>query len=253
MVGLGAHAYGQYRNGVAPNDAVAKYPEYSRELIVFAAGWYCSGYPRVTIGHRHAAALMATKAGPQTLNDIRLPWESFVVDVPDKLVHSDNGWLQHLTISSVGPGIVIATIGQSGGSGILVTSIDSLNRVSETNRSLELACRLLFGVVLELNTHRAAQLHARGVKAIRRDHSGRALPTTFTLGRPIKIDCRDAVRDYSLGKRGNALTVQSLIRGHWKMQAHGPELSLRKPIFIEPYWRGPEDGPGVIRSHEVGR
>lgn len=48
----------------------------------------------------------------------------------------------------------------------------------------------------------------------------------------------------TVGSDGKLL-VRTLVTGHWKMQAHGPHRSERKLIRIEPYWRGPIDGPVV--------
>jgi len=59
---------------------------------------------------------------------------------------------------------------------------------------------------------------------------------------------RKAVVEY--GKHGGkSPTVQCVVAGHWKMQPCGPGGSERKRIFIEPYWRGPEDAPIAIRPH----
>lgn len=72
----------------------------------------------------------------------------------------------------------------------------------------------------------------------------------YTLGKPVKVDFRLAVREYLRGSL-RSLTVQSLVAGHHKHQPHGPGSSLRKWTFIEPYWRGPQDGPIVVRPHMV--
>jgi len=72
----------------------------------------------------------------------------------------------------------------------------------------------------------------------------------FKVGRPVKLDFRLAIRSYLEGSRG-PVTVQSLVAGHHKRQAHGPNNSLRKWIFVEPYWRGPEEGAVVVRPHLV--
>lgn len=39
---------------------------------------------------------------------------------------------------------------------------------------------------------------------------------------------------------GWQLTVKVLVTGHWRNQAHGPGRLLRKLIWIEPHWRGPD-------------
>ena len=75
---------------------------------------------------------------------------------------------------------------------------------------------------------------------------------TFQLARDVKIDCRAAVRDYVRGLAASSPVVQSLVRGHWKRQPHGPGGTERKTIFIEPYWRGPEEAPIAVRAHRPG-
>lgn len=42
---------------------------------------------------------------------------------------------------------------------------------------------------------------------------------------------------------GHKPTVRTLVSGHWKMQACGPRWTERKLIRVEPFWRGPMDGP----------
>lgn len=38
-----------------------------------------------------------------------------------------------------------------------------------------------------------------------------------------------------------------MVRGHWRLQPYGPQKSLRKPIWIDPYVKGPEDKPLDVR------
>jgi len=52
-------------------------------------------------------------------------------------------------------------------------------------------------------------------------------------------------------KDGTPLSVRIRVAGHWKKQVHGIGHSLRKLIFIEPYWKGPLDGPTVQPVHLV--
>lgn len=42
---------------------------------------------------------------------------------------------------------------------------------------------------------------------------------------------------------GSPLLVRVRVQGHWRRQPHGPGRRERKLIWIEPFWRGPEDGP----------
>ena len=36
------------------------------------------------------------------------------------------------------------------------------------------------------------------------------------------------------------LSIRTLVSGHWRNQPYGPERSLRRLQWIEPFWRGPE-------------
>ncbi len=73
----------------------------------------------------------------------------------------------------------------------------------------------------------------------------------YTLGRPVKVDFRQAVRAFAEGRSKGPMTVQRLVAGHHKRQPHGPGNSLRKWIFVEPYWQGDSGSPIVVRPHRV--
>ncbi len=61
---------------------------------------------------------------------------------------------------------------------------------------------------------------------------------------------RDATRREPLrGRPHPQLARQVWVRGHWRNQAHGPEFSLRKHIWIEPHVRGPDLAEQMRRVH----
>lgn len=109
--------------------------------------------------------------------------------------------------------------------------------------------RGVLGVAATLSvpdTQRDLRAKERKARASNAAREARGEPTswTYVLGGNVRVDVRSAVRDY-VERGGSPPSVQSLVRGHWKRQPHGPELSLRKWIHVEPYWRGPEDAPIV--------
>ena len=53
------------------------------------------------------------------------------------------------------------------------------------------------------------------------------------------------------GGDGTKLYVQHIRRGHWRNQAHGPEHSLRRLMWIKPMMVGPKDSPLKITTYEV--
>lgn len=74
---------------------------------------------------------------------------------------------------------------------------------------------------------------------------------TIIIGRPISIDVREAVRQDAMAGSRAAPSVQTLVRGHLKRQVVGPGGSARKVIWVEPYWRGPEDAAILARPTKI--
>lgn len=95
---------------------------------------------------------------------------------------------------------------------------------------------------------------AKGKKAgkIQKQLNGRKQDRYYLLGKSIKIN-RTVLREgKGTGSRG-PVTVQSRVAGHWKKQAHGPGRKERKLIWIDPYWRGPEDSPVHEAVHVLSK
>jgi len=76
-------------------------------------------------------------------------------------------------------------------------------------------------------------------------------PRVYQIGQPVRIDCREKVREYMTGERKNPLNVQFMVHGHWKQQPCGPQNADRKTIFVQPYWKGASDAPILLRDHVV--
>lgn len=265
--------------------------------------WAKGGFPRVRLDHKLAAAYMATTVSPKEIAHVRMPWPSFLVEIPSGLLHVNLGGEDfpilrvHVTeeflpghfgngpnvaIEIEGPGIEMHRIGhfsdvtsQSNRKSLDARELEvmGLSRVEPRTAPLEesfweahdltmeerasvLACRLVVGVCIAMtdrNQVRGKKVpfdknlasHARRIGAEPESN-------VYTLGRPIRIDVREAVRDYLTGVR-KSLSVQSFVTGHHKWQPHGPGGVARKWIYVEPYWRGPEDAPIVVRPHDIGK
>jgi hypothetical protein len=78
--------------------------------------------------------------------------------------------------------------------------------------------------------------------------SDQPITRTFQVGAPVKHDFREHIRNYIAGIK-REVTVQVLVTGFHRMQPHGPKQSLRKLIWVEPFWRGPEGAPIALRPH----
>lgn len=136
-------------------------------------------------------------------------------------------------------------------------SLEELEPFFEQNARLTaVAQRLVAGVCLTMSDpNNVRQVRPKPMKASFKSKHQRGLPLvrTFVLGRPVTVDCRSSIHDYVLGRKASVHNVQSLVRGHWKHQAHGLGRLQRKLIHVEPYWRGPEDAPIPIRPHTLER
>jgi hypothetical protein len=223
--------------------------------------WRLGGFPRVVVGHKHAALLMCTSVPLDVVQIVPLPWLAFLIDVPAGLVEVPDrgageppGRVDHVLVWRSGTDGATC-IGLNGVFGAVETAFE-LTRVllpeSKADRAAKALARYVLGVCIEMDQHRPSPPRAvTGPVPIKRDARGEPVTTTFALRRDVTIDCRDAVRDYCRGT-GTKLAMRSVVRGHWKYQPHGAGRADRKFIHIEPYWRGPDDAPIALRSHVLG-
>lgn len=244
----------------------------------FALAWAENAFSTVEPAHRLAASLMATTIPQEYVEDfVRMPWRCFGFQVPDRLLgkeagfslalHTHGGTVQTISLigqqfhygvedslagwnskiveSSVVPGIVDDGI---------PADFFSPSAVDRTARVTELMGRLFLGVCTEMSGHRQSESGPSTTNG--REHTDRSqdrrLTSTFKLTRDVNVDVRRAVRDYVEGRSTRQPSVQILVRGHWKMQVYGLGKADRKLIHVEPYWRGPEDGPVAVRAHKIG-
>lgn len=53
----------------------------------------------------------------------------------------------------------------------------------------------------------------------------------------------------SEGEKKWGLSVRFMVRGHWRNQACGEKMGQRRPVYVAPYLKGPEDAP--LKSSET--
>lgn len=68
----------------------------------------------------------------------------------------------------------------------------------------------------------------------------------FDVGTTVVID--DAIKQYvRTGEgTGTSLTYRTIVRGHWRNQAHGPARTLRRKTWIEPHVRGADLNTPIV-------
>ena len=246
------------RREVPPEDADRAAGQ-SEWLSVTTASWFECGLPRVVLGHKHAASLMATHVAPELLGEIRPPWPVFVADIPPGLIEwrFENGTVEplaHLFVAVFETEFrIVAATHRAAVAWLEGRTLKQALAAIRKDPIGALIARYAVGVCIEATQHRPVRQHAHGGRAdVKRDARGLPRTRVFKLARNVLVDCRDAVRAYARGEKRGALSLQHFVRGHWKMQRCGALGLDRKFIHIEPYWRGPEDAPIALRSHVLG-
>jgi hypothetical protein len=86
-------------------------------------------------------------------------------------------------------------------------------------------------------------------------------PARLRAGKPRKDDslfaltrlraCDEVGRPKNTIPSSWSLTSRQEVMGHFKLQAYGPQQSLRRMIWVDPYQRGPDDAPIRPQGHRI--
>jgi hypothetical protein len=276
--------------GVPPEDArefvdmmlvAANEAAHSTVIMPARAGWYDSAMPTVDLGHKLAASLMVTTIGESILDELQLPFPGGLrVRVPTGLVTAmsmdgqrkcniASAFVGKSRISNRKRAYVFGAQAPESNTELFgdyrtlkeLYSSDKLveeNRLGPFDTHLDdhdaraslLLRRLVLNACLMLTMGgKVKEARGRPVNHSNR-RQGPPMQRRYTLTTPVRHDFRQAVAEY-VERKGRSINVQSMVTGHWKMQPCGPKLAERKRIFVEPYWRGPEDAPIALRPHKL--
>lgn len=250
---------------------------------MWCARWVDQACPRVVIDAKYAALLMSTDIGEEMLKSVLPPWKAFLIEIPPGLIEIKNdidGGNQLESILRIQVHYVLLPDGTNAWHIIATTEnylqlwrhkvptaeLCKVNKKSEVlwehgtkvlrrdNRALALIGRLIGSACIAMSdpSNIREQKPSKGRSKKRK----RVSPDvrTFIVGKPVAINCRQAILDYmnnGRGKKGSNPTVQFLVRGHWKHQPYGPKGSLRRLTQIEPYWKGPEEAQILARTIQL--
>jgi hypothetical protein len=254
------------RDAIGRLNVGSPYPD---DIVLFSAKWAVHAFQRLMTSHTFAAALMCSDVQREVLAGIEEQWDAFLVIVPNGMLIAGELEFSRVLVAtySFGARMILLTTGgpnlnlRVGLAGcvtdeaptladLLVSDGTDLHEDAVTRRCLIMAKRLVAGLLLNLQdagTHKIRKVEARS-----KGKGREAAPEhrIVTVGAPIEIDCRDAVKEYiergtrSSEKTGRqhrgAPTVQWMVRGHYRMQACGPQHTLRRKTWIRPFWKGNE-------------
>jgi hypothetical protein len=115
------------------------------------------------------------------------------------------------------------------------------------------ARRVLANTLLYINSNGGLPTEKRVGSDIPVEREHKTEPR-FRVGRPIKLDGRlkAAIKEGLGGGASWKLESRFVVRGHWRNQAYGPQFSLHRQKWIEPYYKGPESVTEALeRTFEV--
>lgn len=259
-------------------------------LIMFgSARWVDQGLPVIRLGHKRAAALMATVITKQSVEYVKPPFKAFYIELPDGLLSLRD----HDGTDRKASGILVHAIDyktdltREDGSVlkagmrwryVVLTNTEllqwQLNRTTADLAGLEHQDNDWIGIGLPIEDYdkRVAALVGRLICAVclmmsspenvkeqrkpnpRNKSAKRKTPDApsyrvFVEGKPIDVDVRPAIAAYLRGERDSP-HVRLLVAGHYK-----PNLGARlgRVVWVEPYWRGGIDGDPIrTRTHDAG-
>lgn len=250
------------------------------------ARWADAGFPQIQMGHKFCAALLLSGMGEDVIGLVRPPWKSFFIEIPDGLLFVRdvergvdlqirrilvariyNRVKERETWAFVAFTETTLTLWRFGmqTEELLPPQIEGetdwytvggrfQELVDQDQRVLTLIGRLIINTCLTMSDPTAIKPIGPGHKSYesaRKRGAREPVVRTFVVGKPVKLDFRDHVQQVVRHGARRLPTVQFLVRGHFRSQAHGPRMSLRKVIFIEPFWKSKEDAPILVRAHEL--
>jgi hypothetical protein len=247
--------------------------------VVREVMWATCGFPHVVFESRTLVATYAfTRVPTSVVGAVTLPWPAFTIDFTPNDLPIRGTYVRRVSVMGPRPTLRENTLVQMH----FASGLDSASyyrsltedddvvvsyppyapeefRASEAEGRLSAAVRRLVANVVLALTNKDNYVHTSRTLGPKGSYERRMsrLPQTeqYILGRGIKLnlDLRRELCEYVAhgdeSRRRGPATVQTLVAGHGKWQVHGPGRAGRKWIFIQPYWRGPEDAPIVVRPH----
>ena len=218
------------------------------------ARWAQGGRPTVVMPATYAAALCATATHAEQLAKVSSPMSAFVIDVADGLLPVDNPSgpdfvtrilvFRHehrlhdeLAWAYMAWTKLTLTLWRFGVDAPSLLPADIVSRPEV----IELASFPLAITDLDRRTSTMiGRLIVNTCLAMTDPANVKVKASVHHVGRRLEVDLREEVKAYCRGETRKSPEIGGWVSSHWKTQPYGPAKSLRKWIFVEPYWRGPE-------------
>lgn len=236
--------------------------------------WAKHSFPTFNLMPDFFDAIGATDFGDPTDEQMHMPFPAFLLTVPQSsrlptskmLVYRLNtGQSDSYRVSLLGANIQYswpATLSRKQASAYINEGLDAgITNESERTADEQMVryIRASFTLLNNVLTYIEAagvlpdEKRRRGVPAAPVERVNKKRPI-FDVGRCIKLDgrLREHLRTADASDAKWKLAHRHVVRGHWKGQPCGPGRTQRKRIWVEPFWRGPENAAvALARTYEV--
>ena len=215
------------------------------------------GNPVVSVPPSLAEALMLTDLSLDVVEGLKFPWTTFRVQTGTLI---DDICISTFTLK--GKALIWARYQDEGSYRQWCSPLDDLvlgsaNTDDAGERSTRAVGRLVAGIIL-MSQQSPERLRSRSSKSSRKNKRFGGLPQTkdYVLdakGIQLKGNLSQGLKDLLDGKsRKKAnFTTQWVVRGHWRNQPCGPNLSERRATWIQPYWKGHEEAPRLFKTYNA--
>jgi hypothetical protein len=270
---------GSCRNLIA-NAREEKVTQYlTPEALMFSSVWAVDAFQRITTTHTFAAALMCSDPDRGALEGLEKQWRAFMIILPDNMLVTHRADREEFEMTRIlvsvddasakmifcfpvrnvdRPFVAFEPFQAPTFADLLLDDPETMCKLPPDKgmyrasyemsmRTVRMAQRLVAGLLLAMqNTENFKDRAVEAKRSKNKRAPGSPAHRLIHVGRPLNIDLRPNIESYiRTGKtgtrRGGPPTVQVLVRGHYKRQVYGAGRLLRKVIWIEPFWRGPEE------------
>ena len=229
--------------------------------------WAYAGHNVFELSNDFVAAMLLTDPREIRFDELRAPFPGVLVTIPDRFVVGvEGGFYTKIHLSYVDgswglyatDGVRVLDTHVAEGETLSWDLFEDLRTEAGVIEDADATAirsirQIAFGMLAYVTCVDRAIEERPGAVSKKRvaDDELQQHPRVHDVGRSVKID-PILVKHARAGAREVALQVKHrfIVRGHYRNQAHGPARRDRKTIWIEPHWKGPEEGAAIVHTYD---
>lgn len=250
--------------GILPDARTQQLTQVTAERFGKFEAWASCGYPDFDITSGLFGSFLLTGVDVADLDrPFRLPFPAFSLTLPQQSVldvsrvniarvtHPDGDFNHIEIVTKAGHSatsswhvtesvskMLEATVGET-----VKGTVSDPGRFVDLTEIIHLIVNVLFYIETIGTQKQQTQIAADDSIELSNDVSletGRGKFHRWTIGRTIKLPQK--VIEVGLTNRASwKLETRFMVRGHWRNQAVGANRAYRKPVWVRPYYKGPDD------------